>query len=791
MSVLRPRPLLPASLRVDRIEPVARRSLRPLSAAVLLACGGGALAQAPAATPPATPSTAEPLTLRLERSLGAGRAPGTPPAEAPSFGRALKIEGNRDDRIVFDGLAELRSASSVLRADRITYTPLTDTVDAAGNVRLFRDGTLFTGPSLTWQVDAQAGRMPDAQFSYAPRQASGSAKLLEFLEPGRARLTDATYSACTPEDMAWWVRAEKLEIDNGEELAVARNGRLYFLDVPIFASPYFQFPLGDRRRSGILTPSFALNNRLGAEATVPLYWNIAPNRDATIAPRVMARRGVLLQSEFRYLEPTARGRLQYEILPNDRVGGERRSLVSTQHEWNNRSGLGAGFNINEVSDDRYFSDFGTNIVTASQSILPQEGFLTYTQPYFNTALRVTKNQTLQDPRAPVATPYERIPQLTFNALNTNWRGFDLNLAAEAVSFDHPDLRGTQLTEDRARRLRNGERYIVNPSIAYPLIAPGWFVIPKLQWHATRYELERNPFTPADNRRRELPIASLDAGLVFERDGRWLGQPVTQTLEPRLYYSYIPFREQNTLPNFDSALADFNFAQLFSENVFVGGDRIGEANQLTAALVSRMLDPETGAERLRAAIGQRYYNRSQRVALPDGSGARIAQSSDLLLALSGRLSRSWITDIAVQHATSTNQIVRATAGLRYQPRAASVLSLSYRYKVNELEQYDFAAQWPLARRWYGVARANYSTRDRRWIEALGGVEYKADCWVGRFAIQRFATSTAEATTQFLFAIELNGLGNVGTPVVEQLRRNIPGYQVINPPPVERGRFEDYE
>jgi len=430
-----------------------------------------------------------------------------------------------------------------------------------------------------------------------------------------------------------------------------------------------------------------------------------------------------------------------------------------------------------VSDDLYFADFGSNIVVASQTILPQEYYASYAQTYFSTALRVTRNQTLLDPLAPVVKPYERIPQVTFNALNTNWRGFDLRLNAEAVRFEHP-------------RLETGERYILNPSLSYPWLAPGWFIVPRVQLHATRYELESGSRANLDEHRRTLPIVSLDAGLVFERLGRWLGEDVTQTLEPRLYYALIPFREQNTLPNFDSALGDFNFAQLFSENVFVGGDRIGEANQWTAALVSRWLDPVSGAERMRGAVGQRFYNAPQRVRLPGGS-ERTEQSSDLLLALSGRLSRSWLADVALQHSNTLNQMVRATVNMRYQPRAASVINLAYRYKLDDLEQYDLAVQWPISGRWYGVGRANYSARDGDWVEVLGGFEYKADCWIARFAVQRFTTTAATATTQFFFSLELIGLGSVGTGPLDQLRRNIPGYQVISPPPVQPGRFEVYE
>jgi LPS-assembly protein len=745
---------------------------RPLPVVAALWAAFAATAQAQTA-----PAPAEAPRLRLERGLGEGRAAGSSPRDVPSFARAAKVEGEVDERMVLEGAAEVRSNSSVLRADRIIFTLPTDTLEARGNVRLFRDGTVFSGPQFTWQVDAQTGRMPNAQYSYAPRQAHGGASLVEILEPGRTRLTNATYSTCTPEDMSWWVQAEKLDIDNVDELGVVRNGRLYFKDVPIFASPYFQFPLGDGRRSGVLTPSFGVNSRLGAEFTVPIYWNIAPNHDATIAPRVMSRRGVLLQNEFRYLEPTWRGKVQYNILPNDRSTGESRDFTSLQHEWASRSGVAAGWNYNRVSDDRYFADFGSNIVVASQSILPQEGYASFTRTYYNTALRVTKNQTLQDPLAPVTKPYERVPQFTFNALNTDWRGLDLRFASEAVRFEHPTL-------------EKGTRYIASPSISYPWLAPGWFVVPRVQLHATRYELDAGSPSLPSERSRTLPIASLDAGLVFERDAHWFGQPSTQTLEPRLFYAYIPYRAQNSLPNFDSQLADFNFAQLFSENAYVGGDRIGEANQWTAALVSRWLDPQTGAERMRAALGQRFYNAAQRVVLPGGS-ERTDKSSDILFALSGRLTRNWITDVALQHSTALNQLVRTTIGVRYQPRPASVLGFAYRYKLNELEQYDLTAQWPITSRWYGVARANYSVRDRNWIEVLGGFEYKADCWVARFAVQRFATTAQTNTTQFFFALELNGLGSIGPGPVEQLRRNIPGYQVINPPPAQPGRFEVYE
>ena len=678
---------------------------------------------------------------------------------------------------MLEGRAEVRREGQVLRGDRITYTVAADEVQVEGNARVFSDGTVFAGPSLRLKLEAFTGEMPAAEFSYAPKQGRGTSKLIEFLGPERVRANDATYTSCAPGDESWWVKADRLDIDRVEQLAIARGAKIYFQGVPIFASPYFQFPLGDQRRSGFLTPSFGVNSRLGPEATVPVYWNIAPNRDYTFAPRVMGRRGVLLQNEFRYLEPNWRGTIGFDVIPDDASTGGSRENVSVQHAQSYANGVGGGINYNHVSDDRFFVDFGRTIVSASQVVLPQEGFVSYGQPLWNTALRVTKNQTLQDPLAPIVKPYERVPQVTAAAARYDWRNLDLALGFDATQFSHP-------------MLEEGRRAIVNPSLAMPWLAPGWFVVPRVQYHYTAYSLEAaaRPANPSPT--RGLPIASLDSGLVFERDSRWFGQPAVQTLEPRLYYAYTPFRDQSGIPNFDSALADFNFAQLFTENVFVGGDRIGEADQLTAALVHRVLDPATGGERLRAALGQRFYFSPQRVTLPGGA-ARQDKESDLLFAMSGAIGRKFITDIAVQHNTLQRQVVRSSLGLRWQPGPARVASVAYRYKINEIEQVDLASQWPISSRWYGVGRANYSFRDQRWVEVLAGLEYKADCYALRFVAQRFATAAQTATTTAFFQLELSGLASVGTSPVEQLRRNIPGYQVINPPPREPGRFDIYE
>jgi LPS-assembly protein len=740
-----------------------------------LAAGG--FSAAVLAQSPPEPDPLPPPVLRLERALGGGRPPLK--IDTAAYLRADRVSGEMEETVRLDGKAELRREGTVVRGDHIEYTLATDEARIEGNARLFRDGTTFTGPSLQLKVDALTGAMPDANFTYAPRQGRGSSGLVEFLGHERLLAKDATYTSCGPGDDAWWVKANELEIDRGEELAVARGARIYFQGVPIFASPYFQFPLGDRRRSGILVPSFAINSTLGTEVTVPWYWDIAPNRDYTLAPRFMSRRGVLLQNEFRYLEPTYRGRIGYDIIPNDKPTGERRDSISIQNDFANFSGVSGGINYNRVSDDRFFVDFGSTIVAAAQTVLPQEAFVAYNRPFFNSALRVSGNQTLQDPLAPVVKPYERMPQLTLGSTRYDWYGFDPAVNFEATRFSHPTL-------------EEGARVILNPSVSYPVLAPGWFFIPKAQLHYTSYSLDR-ALHPNDPRpTRSVPLYSLDTGLIFEREGRLLfGEPSVQTLEPRLFYAYVPFRDQAGLPNFDSALADFNFAQLFTENIYSGNDRIGEANQLTAALVGRIFDAVNGGERLRIAVGQRFYFASQRVTILPTDPPRTDKESDILFALSGTIAPHLVTDIAVEHSTQQKQVVRSSMGLRWQPAPASVLSVAYRYKIDDIEQIDVAGQWPLTRRLYGVGRANYSFRESRWVETLAGFEYKADCWLVRIAAHRFATATLTATTTIFMQLELNGLASVGTSPIEQLRRNIPGYQVINPPPRQPGRYDYYE
>jgi LPS-assembly protein len=391
--------------------------------------------------------------------------------------------------------------------------------------------------------------------------------------------------------------------------------------------------------------------------------------------------------------------------------------------------------------------------------------LTYNGGWWVATARAQRFQVLQDPANPVVEPYSRMPQFTLNATPQYLGGVDLGLASEFVKFYHP----TNVT---------GSRLTFYPSASLPLTVPGAYLTPKLGFHDTSYSLARNPVDTPETIHRALPIASVDSGLTFERDTDFIGQRFRQTLEPRLYYLYVPFRDQSKIPLFDTGLADFNYTQIFSENLFSGGDRIADANQLTVAATTRLLSPTSGQEVLKATVGQRYYFQNQQVALDNVTPTRTDKTSDFLAAVSGHIARNWTLDSALQYNPHRNFFDRLGIGARFQPETTKVLNLGYRFTRDSLNQVDLSAQWPLGGGWYGVGRYNYALRDNRLVESLGGFEYNAGCWIGRIVLHRFAAGTGRFNSAVFVQLELNGFSRIGSNPLETLKRNIPGYGRLN-------------
>lgn len=680
--------------------------------------------------------------------------------QTPLFLDADRMSGRQDVEIEAEGEVELRKRGQVVNADRLLYRQEEDEVHALGNVRIEQKDSLVTGPELKMKLDTHRGYMRQPVYQISQPDAHGEAENLEFAGENRYNITEGTYTTCSEGNNDWFMRSSEMELDRTVQVGTAHHASVVFKGVPILYTPWLQFPLDNQRKSGFLPPTFGSSGKSGLEFSLPYYWNIAPEQDATLTPRILSKRGLQLRGEYRYLNPFYAGKTNFEFLPNDNQTGASRYNLLLNHGQLLAEGWTGGLNVQKVSDDNYFRDLDSTVATTSQVLLPREGTLAYNGYGLSFLTRVQSFQTLQDPKAPITPPYSRLPQMLLNGAWRNFPAVDLGLTSEWTDFRHPSL-------------LNGQRFSFYPSISLPLNQSFAFVTPKVGVHYTRYTLSENNTDGVPDMTRTLPVFSLDSGLFMEREWQMQGNEYLQTLEPRLYYLYIPYRDQSQLPNFDSALADFNYAQIFSENQFVGNDRINDANQLTAALTSRLLDPATGQEWLRATVGQRYYFKEQQVVLPGGV-ARNDKSSDILAAFSGRVTPAWNVDAGVQYNTSQQQFYKSSIGARYQPEVGKVLNLGYRFTRDALKQVDISSQWPLNGRWQGVGRVNYSFLDSKLLEGLAGLEYNGGCWAARMVMHQFASATAETSRSIFFQLELFGMGRIGSNPLDILKRNISGF-----------------
>jgi LPS-assembly protein len=689
---------------------------------------------------------------------------------SPTTIDAERIEGVSDLEVTARGSAEIRRDDVVIFGDVLRYNSEFGTAQGEGGVRLQLGVDRFFGPRLEYHTLDDTGVFESPGFLLQREvPARGEAEALAVRGKDRYRLKDASFTTCRPGQDDWMLEASELDLDYETEEGEAKSPRLRFFGVPILGFPFASFPLENRRRSGILAPYYSQTTNRGLEFGVPYYWNIAPERDATITPVLMTKRGLQLKNQFRYLEAPYAGELRLEYMPDDKAFGRRRTGLSLQHTQTFIPNLTGQLDFNRVSDDRYFVDLASQVRQVSIGNLQQDGYVNYSGSLgelgYGLQARVQKFQTLQDPLAPITPPYHRVPQLTFSTGKNDLAGlFDAALPAEYVHFTH-------------RTLVYGTRTSLNPTLAMPLLAPGWFVTPRLGLRQLSYSLERTAPGQERSPHAQIPWFSADTGLVFDREARFFGDTLTQTLEPRLFYVYVPYRNQDQFPLFDTGLADFNFTQLFSENRFGGGDRFGDANQATLALTSRFL--QGGQEAFRATVGQRYYFRDERVGLP-GVPLRTSVESDVLGSVGGRLFRHWTFDATTQYNRHQQRAERYTAAVRYNPEVAKILNASYRFSRGTIRQIDLSAQWPVAAGWYAVGRYNYSFLDQRLLEGLAGLEYNAGCWVFRAVVQRVQAATQVSSTGFFFQLEFNGVGQVGTDdVVNLLSRSVPGYAVTNP------------
>lgn len=760
--------------------------------------------------------------LQMVGSLGTH--PSIDDNDLPAFLIGDHILRDANDNVYLRGNAEVRRIDSVVKGDTIKYNEASGIADVDGNGMLMRDGSIVRGPHLRFNVNQDSGNIQEPRFWLGGSAGRGHASEAEIFDRNHMRLYDVQYSGCDCLDPAWFIESNQVDTYDKENEGVARHGVLYFKGVPILYSPYLTFPLKDERKSGFLLPTYGSSSNGGFELTTPYYLNLAPNYDATIFPRFMSKRGLLLGTEFRHLSRVSESNLFGTYIMKDRLTKEKRWFYSIEHKQRLGYGFSAYINANRVSDDDYFRDFASfGLADAAITYMPTEARISWAgYRFFDANIRFYKYQTLQDRTGSfLRPPYDKLPEINFNARRFGWHGFDLVSENNLTRFIRPMYSGGVSEFERYQDRRfgpNGTRLTSYNYIAYPMVKPWGHITPKFGVHMSQYQTEwfqlsnYNSISSGDlpvSRSRVVPISSVDAGLTFERPTTYFGADAIQTLEPRLYYLYVPYRYQDDIPLYDTNLASFNYQQAFDENIFSGGwDRISNANQLTVGLTSRWLDADTGKEYMSLSAAQRFYFEDQKVALRASDSTRINTESDYLLDGRVALTNKFSAYSSGQFDYKDFRPNRLSSGFRWDPKRLATVSLGYRYErypnvyLGSFDGYIFdglpkknlslTAQWPFSPRWYGVGRIDYSLSEKRSTQSIWGFEYRGDGgWAARFVLQRYAVSAGDSNTAAFMQLELTGLGSIGNDPMSVLSDRITGYQTVSTPIPEKTVFERYE
>lgn len=695
---------------------------------------------------------------------------------------ADRIAGQTNVRARAEGDVIIERNDQTLNADWVDYDQQADVVRAGDSFTLTRgDGQTVRGKELHYDLSRESGRTADAQFAveHESRRLQGVSAEMEMRDKNHYAMRGVKFNTCNPGDRSWYIQAAELKADRESGIGTARHARLVFGGVPVLYTPWADFPLNGNRKSGLLVPTIKIGSD-GTELELPYYFNLAPNYDATLAPGIITARGATLGGEFRYLQDKYSGSLKAKYLPHDRRSPHRhRYEAEFAHLHRFNTDLSGGIDYRQVSDDDYYRDFYGRNEIAENVHLNRSAWLDYRRDLFGQPvqmrLSVQRYQTLSDAQGRKQRPYAILPRFSA-AWQKNFGLGQFNIDTQFTRFEHSEL-------------QSGSRLVIYPSWQWDFSRPWGYVRPKIGVHATRYWLKGKDGYESRTLSRVLPLTNVDAGLAFERKTTLFGKSYLQTLEPRAFYNYIPSKSQNDLPNFDTSLNGFSYAQLFRENSYSGQDRINASNSLSVGLQSRLIDAATGAERFRAGIGRKYYFRDDNVLL-DGSiehGRR--WRSDIAAFAGGRIGDNWHAYLSWHYNESAKATQRFDIGASYNPEPGKVISARFKYGAREeiytgfygkLKHIDFAAQWPINERLYAIGRFNYSLSPHTPLEQMAGLEYKSacGCWSVSVVGQRYVNGLNSRKNAFFVTLQLKDLSSLGKDPYEQLRLAIPGYSKTN-------------
>lgn len=694
-------------------------------------------------------------------------------AEAPPITASADLDADIDLSMdsfdaTQDGLWHLNGNVGIKQGDRELKT--TDaTFDPESRDFQTDHPVEYTDPSMRVQGKsaqfnpAGTAAFEDTQFALHAQGARGEAQRIAVTSAGELSLKDVRYTTCPLGQEDWLFRASDIDIDRDSGIGTGRSVRLDFKGVPILYTPFISFPVGIERKSGFLFPTFGTSSSSGTAVGVPWYWNIAPNYDATLLPTYYSKRGLRLATQFRYLNSSGHGEVTADYLPDDMRFGEARSLV----RWIDQSDFSDRWRLNvdvaNVSDTRWFEDFGLGPEATSISYIDRNANLSYLSDGWFATIRTQNFQTIDTTIADLDRPYTLLPQIAVHAAMPE-QAYGLRFAMDGEFSNFERNPGT-----------TGMRLDVEPQVRMPLRAAGIYLEPAASWRYTAYDL-KDPVAGEDpHATRSLPLLSFDGGMTFERPSGSRGQRL-QTLEPRFMYLYVPYHNQDDIHQFDTDAADLNLVQLFRTNRYVGADRVSDANQVSIGVTSRLLDAGTGQQFIAATIGQAFYFKEPRVTLP-GEPLTDRQASDVIAELDLRAYRNWNIRMGLQWDPSDSRAERSDVHFQYQPSPERVVNVGYRFRRDNVEQVDGSAAWPVSKRWSAYARMVYSLEDDTALDQFAGIEYRACCWRLRFVARRYVrTRTGATDDSFLLQLELNGLSNVGVGADAFLERSIQGYSL---------------
>ncbi len=673
-----------------------------------------------------------------------------------------EVESVKDDTVTMRGNAQLIRGSEAVFGDLLSYSRNTDQLKAEGNVVVYsRDGDRIKADSVEMEVETHIGEAENVDYRIAHRdrkhpnpekayiRARGQAGKIYLEGHDVTRLEDVTYSTCAEGNDDVVVKAQELTIDQATGRGLAKNVSVRFKKVPIFYAPVLSFPISDERKTGFLFPSIGYEEESGYILQTPYYINLAPNYDATLYPRLYSKRGVQLGGQFRYLTRSSDGLIYGEYLPRDNKFDDKdRGAFTYEHNQEFGEKWDGDIDLNWISDDEYFDDFSNDIQISSATHLPQAANLRYFGDIWQVDGSVIAYQTI-DPDIPTAgEPYNRLPRVrALGIWPQSEYGFRMGLDAEVHNFQH---------EERLE----GWRLDVTPSIEKRFSKIWGFTKPRLSFRGITYNLSN--VDPGENETPSVgvPIFSWDSGLFFERVTKWGNRPFINTLEPRIFYVYIPEANQDDLPVFDTSNINLNnFSNIFREQRFFGRDRIGDTNQVTLGLTSRYIDAESGREWMKASIGQIFFFEDREVQLP-GNDPQTETESDFLAELRADFTERWGVYGYLQYDHQEKNVREGKADLLYTSPSTR-FDLEYRFSRDATEQVRAHAWIPFAPRWTFIFDDRYSIRDEENLELSLGLEYNGCCWRTTVYGQRRRRSDSTFRNAVILEFELTGLAKIRT------------------------------